>query len=148
MLADLLLVTHAASVLFLAGLAWTVSVVVYPGFAAVGPTSAWPAFHAAHSRRITSVVGPPWAVQGLTVLGLLVARPDGVPLWLVLLAGAAAAGTVACTAAGAVPVHARLGNGYSAQLHRRLRRADAWRTAAWSAAAVCAIAMLLLAGQG
>lgn len=145
MLADLLLVAHAASVLFLAGLAWTVTVVVYPGFAGVGRTPAWPAFHAAHSRRITYVVGPPWAVQGMTVLGLLVTRPDGVGLGLVLLAGVAAVASVAWTALGAVPVHTRLGDGFDRRLHRLLLRANAWRTGAWTLAAGVALVMLVTA---
>lgn len=145
MLTDVLVVAHATSVLFLAGLAWTVTVVVYPGFVEAGRGESWSEFHAAHSRRITYVVTPPWAVQGVTVLGLLFARPDGVPLWLVLLAGLAAAGTVLQTFLGAVPVHERLGEGFDRRLHRRLVRADAWRTGAWTVGAVLGVVMVLSA---
>lgn len=145
MLADVLVVAHAVSALFLAGLAWTVTVVVYPGFTEAGKGPSWAAFHAAHSRRITYVVTPPWAVQGITVVGLLLARPAGVPLWLVVLAGLAAAITVLETFLGAVPVHQRLGEGFDRRLHRRLVRADAWRTGAWSVAAVLGLVMLLRA---
>lgn len=142
---EVLVVAHAAAALFLAGLSWTVAVVVYPGFAQVGPSAAWASFHAAHSRRITLVVAPPWAVQGLAVAGLLVDQPAGVPLWLVLVAGVAAATTVATTVVGAVPVHTRLGAGFDPLLLRRLLRWHAVRTAAWTASAVLGVAMLLQA---
>lgn len=145
MLADVLVVAHAVAVLFLAGLAWTVTVVVYPGFVQVGRAPSWTEFHTAHSRRITYLVAPPWAVQGVTVVGLLFARPDGVSLWLVLLAGFAAAVTVLETFLGAVPVHQRLGAGFDRRLHRRLVRADGWRTAAWTVAAGLGLVMLLTA---
>lgn len=145
MLADLLVVAHAVAVLFLAGFAWTVTVVVYPGFVEAGRTAAWPDFHAAHSRRITYLVAPPWAVQGITLVGLLVTRPDGVPLGLVLLAGVAAAVTVLETFLGAVPVHQRLGSGFDRRLHRRLVRADAWRTGAWTVSAVLGVVLLVTA---
>jgi hypothetical protein len=146
-LADVLVVAHAAASLFLAGLSWTVAVVVYPGFAEAGRGPQWGAFHAAHSRRITWVVGPPWAVEGLTVAGLLVTRPDGVPLWLVLLAGAAGAATVALTVLSAVPLHERLGPGFDHRLHRRLQRSHAWRTLAWSVAASAGLGMLVVPGS-
>lgn len=141
---DVLAVGHAVAALFLTGLSWTVAVVVYPGFAEVGRSDVWPRFHAAHSRRITWVVGPPWAVQGLTVLGLLLTRPDGVPLWLVLLGGVFAAATVATTVVGAVPVHVRLAE-FDPTLLRRLLRWHAVRTVAWTASAACGVAMLVLA---
>jgi hypothetical protein len=139
-----LVVSQAVAAVFLAGLSWTVAVVVYPGFAEVGSRS-WTAFHAAHSRRIALLVGPPWAVQGLTVLGLLLDRPDGVPLWLVLLIGAAVATTVVTTIVGAVPIHERLGNGFDPALLRGLLRWHAFRTAAWTLAAGCGVAMAVLA---
>ena len=67
----LLLLAHAASTCALAGLVWVVQLVVYPGFREVGPTHAWPAAHAAHSRRISLTVGPPWMVQAVTLALLL-----------------------------------------------------------------------------
>ncbi len=141
----LLLVVHAASVWALAGLAWTVQRVVYPGFLLVGPTAAWGAVHAQHSRRITPVVGLPWAVQGGTTAWLLVDRPAGVPGGLVLLAGALAATTVAVTVLSSVREHARLGTWDEAAARRLL--AGTWlRTAAWTAGGVVAAAMLLTAG--
>jgi hypothetical protein len=140
-LPQLLLTAHLVAVLFLVGLSWTVAVVVYPGFAEVG--DGWTRFHAAHSRRMTLVVAPPWAVQGVTVLGLLLDRPAGVPLGWVLVAGAAGAATVLLTVLGAVPMHTRLGAGFDRALHRRLERSHAWRTLAWTVAGAAAVVMQL-----
>lgn len=138
----LLLLAHAGATCFLAGLVWVVQVVVYPAFLTVGPTTAWAEHHEAHSRGITLVVGPPWAVQGLTCALLLLARPAGVPLALALLAGALGLATVVLTLAVQVPLHSRLGEGYDAALTRRLVRTNALRVAVWSAAALVALVML------
>jgi hypothetical protein len=143
--AEVLVVAHAATTLFLAGLSWTVAIVVYPGFSLVADQSGWPAFHAAHSRRISFVVGPPWVVQGAAVAGLLAFRPSGVPLWLVLAAAAAGLATVGTTVIGAVPLHSRLGDAPDPQMLRRLRRWHWWRTVAWTVSAALGLTMLLLA---
>ena len=77
---------------------------------------------------------------------LLVARPEGVPLWLVLVTAALAAATVGLTVLGAVPAHDRLAR-YDEQTLDRLLRAAAWRTGAWSGGSVGAAAMLVLAAR-
>jgi hypothetical protein len=41
-----------------------------------------------------------------------------------------------------VPLHQRLGGGFDVDLHRRLKRSHAWRTLAWTVAAVAGLAML------
>jgi hypothetical protein len=138
----LLLLAHAAATCFLAGLVWVVQVVVYPAFLTVGPTPAWAAHHEAHSRGITLVVGPPWAVQGLTCALLLLDRPSGVPLALALLAGALGLATVVLTLAVQVPLHTRLGQGYDAALASRLVRTNALRVVVWTAAALLALVMV------
>ncbi len=144
MFPELLLTAHLVAVLFLVGLSWTVALVVYPGFVQAAAGGAWTAFHAAHSRRITLAVAPAWAVEGLTVAGLLLERPAGVPFGWILLAAAAGAMTVLVTALGAVPLHTRLGDGFDHALHRRLERTHALRTLAWTVAGVAAVAMQLL----
>lgn len=140
-----LLWAHAAATTGLAGLCWVVQVVVYPSFLSAGPTSAWPAVHAHHTRAMAAVVTLPWAVQGLTLAVLLLRRPAGAPLWLLLLAGVLAATTVAVTAVWSVPLHGRLAGGYDEPLARRLVATNWLRTAAWTAGAACALA---LAGLG
>ena len=143
-----LLVVHAAAVWFLTGLIATVQGLVYPGLAAVGPAldrAEWVEHHADHLRGITRVVAPPWAVQGLTCAILLVARPPGVPFALAAVAGLCGATTVAVTVLVSVPCHRRLADGFDAMVARRLVVTNRWRTAAWSAGAVVAAAMLLVA---
>ncbi len=137
-----LLWAHAVVTTALAGLIWVVQVVVYPGLRVCGPTPAWPAAHAHHTRAMATVVTLPWAVQGLTLAALLVRRPDGVPVLLLVAAGVLAAATVAVTAVWSVPLHGRLARGYDDPLARRLVRTNWLRTAAWTGGAVCALTML------
>ncbi len=139
-----LLLAHAAATCFLAGLVWVVQLVVYPSFLRVGPTAAWPDVHAEHSRGITRVVVLPWAVQGVCCAVLLVRRPDGVPLWLALLAAALGLATVLLTALVQVPLHTRLGRAYDERAARRLLRSNRLRVLAWTGAAATGLAMLAL----
>jgi len=138
----LLLAVHAVAVSALAGLAWVVQLVVYPAFLVVGPTPQWRAFHDAHSRAMAVVVVLPWAVQGATLGLLLLDRPAGVPLWLVLVASALGLVTVGVTVVESVPLHTRLAT-YDEALARRLLRTHGLRTAAWTGGALCAAAMLV-----
>jgi hypothetical protein len=140
----LLLVVHLTAVAALTGLVWVVQLVVYPGFRTVGPTDAWPRFHDAHGRAIAAVVVVPWAVQGGTLGVLLLRRPAGVPLPLVLLAAALGLATVAVTVLSSVPLHSRL-QPYDRARADRLLATNWLRTAAWTAGTVCAAAMVLLA---
>lgn len=139
-----LLVVHTVAVAALAGLSWVVQVVVYPAFLVVGPTPAWPEHHARHSARIAAVLLLPWAVQGATLAWLLLRPPPGVPSWLMVLAAALGLGTVVHTVAVAVPLHRRLGSGFSRPVAEHLVRTNRWRTALWTAGLVCALAMALL----
>ena len=139
---SLLLWAHAAATTGLAGLVWTVQVVVYPSFRVAGPTSAWPAVHAHHTRATAAVVMVPWAVQGLTLAALLLRRPAGLPLWLLLLTGVLAATTVVVTAASSVPLHSRLAQGYDDALARRLIATNWLRTVAWTAGAACSLVLV------
>lgn len=123
----------AAAGWWLAGLGWTVQATAYPGFADV-PADRWTVHHAAHSRRIVWAVGPAWVVQGGATAWWLVTSFGALPA---LHAVAALAGVV-LTVAWAVPVHSRLGGGFTPELHRDLLRANAWRSLVFTAAAVLA----------
>lgn len=140
----LLLVVHCVAVSALAGLVWVVQLVVYPAFLRVGPTDAWAGFHEAHSRGMAAAVVLPWAVQGVTLAWLLLDRPAGVPLWLVLVAAVLGLTTVVVTAAVSVPLHGRL-SPYDERAAVRLLRTNWLRTAAWTLGALSAAAMLLFA---
>jgi hypothetical protein len=134
-----LLLLHAGSTCLLAGLVWVVQLVVYPAFLEVGPTGAWAAYHAAHSRRMVRVVTLPWAVQGGSLAALLlVHRGDR---FLLTALSVCAVATVLLTVAGAVPIHQQLAT-YDAAKVRRLLRINGLRTAAWSVGAVLSLALL------
>jgi hypothetical protein len=130
---------HAAATAVLAGIGWVVQVVVYPAFALV-PAAAWGRYHVEHSRRITLVVGPPWLVQGVTTVILLVDDPFRP---LVLVCAAAALAGVLLTV-GAVREHGRLAAGVDPATVRRLLRWNLARSIAWTAGG--AAALLLAAG--
>lgn len=135
---------HAAATLFLAGMIWTIQVVHYPLFAAVGENS-FAAYEAAHSARITWVIVVPWALQGVTTFLLLLAPPEGVPRWMVWTAAVLAAIPVVVTIAYSVPAHTVLGAGFDVVAHRRLVTTNWLRTAAWTAHGVVAMGMVVLA---
>ena len=135
----LLLLVHAAATWVLVGVVWVVQLVVYPSFRTTGPTPVWTAVHEAHTRAITAVVAVPWAVQGVSLATLLVR--DG-PSPLRVLTGALALSTVLVTVLVSVPLHARLGRAYDDAAARRLVRTNWLRTAAWTAGAVCATALV------
>jgi hypothetical protein len=135
---------HAAATLFLAGMIWTIQVVHYPLFAAVGEES-FAAYEAAHSARITWVIVLPWALQGLTTLLLLLAPPAGVPRGLIWTAAVLAAIPVLVTVAYSVPAHTILGAGFDLDAHRRLVTTNWLRTAAWTAHGGVAMGILVLA---
>lgn len=135
----LLRVAHLAATAYLAGLVWVVQLVVYPAFRVVGPTDRWADYHARHTVAISWAVGPAWLAQAVTVVALLVTDPSP----LVLLAALLAAATFAVTAAVSVPLHARLGRAYDDQVARRLVRTNWARTAAWTAGAAAAAALVV-----
>ena len=117
-----------------AGFQWTVRVVVYPQLAtaarAPGGADAFPALEAAHSRRVSRLVGPLFlALLGST--GWLVVVTSGSPDGLGAAAAAACTAVVlATTAFGAVPQHRALGRRWDPAAHRRLVRWDDVRVAA------------------
>lgn len=139
-----LLGAHAAAVWFCVGLVWTVQLLVYPGFAAMERTG-WVALHRRHTRLMGRLIGAPWLVQGLTCAVLLVWRPPGVPLVFALAAGVCGAATVGVTIGISVPCHERLAEGCDPAVLTRLTRTNWWRTAAWTAGGVVALAMLVAA---
>jgi hypothetical protein len=135
------LLVHLVSTAALAGVAWTVQLVVYPAFASVGPEQ-WAAQHARHSRGITRVVALPWLAQGASTLGLLLRPGDGglaASFGLAVLALV----TVVVTVGSAVPAHGRMSGGVRADELRRLLRANLVRTVAWTASAGWAVVLLL-----
>jgi hypothetical protein len=142
----LVVVAHAVATLVLVGIIWTIQVLHYPLFAAVGADS-FAAYEAAHSTRITALITVPWAVQGITTIALLLAPPAGAPRWLVWLAAALAAVPVLVTVILSVPAHQQLADGFDAAAHARLVGTNWLRTLAWSAHGAVATVLLVLAAQ-
>jgi hypothetical protein len=139
-----LLVVHLAAVWFCVGLVWVVQVLVYPGFRGAD-RGHWREHHDRHTRLMARTVSGPWAVQGVTCAVLLGWRPDGAPFWLAALAAVCGAVTVAVTVGVSVPCHRRLAVAYDDVVLDRLVRTNWYRTAAWTAGGVVAVAMVLLA---
>jgi len=138
------LLAQAAATLALVGLIWIVQVVHYPLFAQVGEER-FPAYHAAHTRLITSVVAPLMLTELATALWLIAVPVSGVP------AAAAWGGLLlvaVCwisTAGLQVPQHHKLSAGFDVQAHTRLVRTNWVRTIAWTARGALCLWMLTVA---
>ena len=130
-----LLVVHLVLVSAYAGFQWTVRGLVYPQFALV-PADAFAAYERRHQQRVSRVVGPLFAGQGVTVLWLLAERPAALSVLWVLASGALLAVVLGVTALGAVPQHRRLDVRWDAGAHRALLRVDTVRSLAATANAV------------
>ena len=130
----LLLLLNFAVAAHLTGLIWTVQVVHYPSFGLV-PKEAWPAFHAAHTRRMGYVVMAPMLLElGLAVwLGWVgrTALPGGAGWWSLGLVALIWAVTFFIS----VPFHNRLEKGFDYIAIDGLTRTNWLRTLAWTARA-------------
>lgn len=119
-------ILHLCSVAFMTGLIWLIQLVHYPLMDRV-PMERFSEFHAAHSFRITGIVGPVMGLELLTGVGLVVlGRPWA---WgFLLLTGV----TFGATAFLSVPAHSRLSQGFDPVSHAFLVRSNWVRTLAWS----------------
>ena len=135
------LLANLAATWFMTGLIWFVQVVHYPLFAAVG-RDGFTAYHAAHSRLTTLVVGPPMLIEAAAAALLLIARPAAVPAAAAWAGAALVAVIWIATAMLQVPQHGALGGGFDADVARRLVAGNWIRTIAWSARAALALWMV------
>lgn len=138
---ETVLIVHAAATWLMVGVIWLVQVVHYPLFAGVG-AERFPGYHAAHSSRISLIVGPAMLIEAATAVLLVAARPDGVAAWMAWTGLALVVVNWAATAGLAIPQHSRLSAGFDASAHRRLVGGNWVRTAAWTTRGVLAGAML------
>ena len=124
------------------GVIWVMQLVHYPlmRFAA-GPQFA--RFETEHQRRISMVVGPLMAVEGICVLAFLFAPPAGLTWWLPWLGAGAEAVAIGTTAFVSAPLHSRLNAHFDAPTLDRLIGTNWIRTAAWTLRAAVAIAVLV-----
>lgn len=127
----IVLVVSAAATWAMVGLIWMVQLVHYPMLAvysAAAPVTA----AADHQRRISWVVGPLMAAEGVTSLMLLVERPDTMPAWSAWFAAGWLGVALVSTVLVQVPLHARLAEQHDHEAARRLVTSNWVRTVAWT----------------
>ncbi len=136
------LVAGAAATWAMVGLIWMVQLVHYPML--VGWSQASPATAAAfHQRRISFVVGPLMAVEGVTALILLVSRPDTMGIVSAWAAAALLGVALASTVLIQVPLHSRLAEGVDDEAADRLCATNWIRTVAWTLRGLVLAAVLI-----
>lgn len=124
------------------GVIWIVQVVHYPlmRFAA---GQQFASFETEHRQRISWVVGPLMAVEGVCVLAFLFAPPAGLSWWLPWAGAGAEAVAIGTTVFVSAPLHERLNAHFDPALLDRLIATNWIRTAAWTVRAGLAVAMLV-----
>jgi hypothetical protein len=140
---ELLRLANLVDAGLLCGLIWTIQLVHYPLFAAVG-ASAWTDYEREHQRRITMLVAPLMVANVALSAGVLAA--GGADAVLRGLGAALALAVFAATGTLYSGLHRRLSGGWDAALGARLVRLNWWRTAAWTAQT--AVAALIVARAG
>lgn len=130
-LLKLLFLAHVGATLLMVGVIWTIQIVHYPLFSAVG-ADGFATYQIEHSRRISYVVVPLMLFELATAALFVIAPPvSAAPplLWaglaLVLLIWLS-------TFALQVPQHTVLSGGFDARAHRLLVGTNWLRTVAWS----------------
>ena len=137
---------HVAATWFMCGLIWTIQIVHYPLFAAVGD-EAHTAYHAAHMQRITWLVLPVMLLElgtGLWLWWQHVQGPTSVPgtpaTWWWLMG---ALGLIwLSTALLQVPQHEALTRGADAVLVDRLVLGNWVRTGLWTLRALTLLTLM------
>lgn len=137
----LLLLLHVATTLVMFGVILVVQIVHYPLFGQVG-ADGFRAYHAAHERLITVVVGVPMLIELATAVWLVWARPFGLPGWMVWTGLGLVAVLWLSTALLQIPMHRVLQGGFDGAAHGRLVVTNWVRTLAWGARAGLVLAML------
>ncbi len=139
-----LLTIHLAATAAMAGLIWFVQLVHYPLFDGVGEDG-FAAYARGHQRRTSWVVGPLMTIEGVSAIALLFVPtgelPRALPVAGLLLLAVIHASTLWLQ----VPRHRELAVGHSAPATRRLVASNWIRTIGWTARAVLAAVMLMVA---
>ena len=124
------------------GVIWIVQVVHYPLMRFVSGLE-FARFETAHRMRISWVVGPLMAVEGVCVLAFLFAAPAGLTWWLPWAGAGAEAVAIGTTVLVSAPLHERLNAHFDPATLDRLIATNWIRTVAWTARGGLAIAMLV-----
>ena len=124
------------------GVIWMVQIVHYPLMRFVSGEQ-FARFETAHRVRISWVVGPLMAVEGVCVLAFLFAPPAGLPWWLPWAGAGAEAVAIGTTVFVSAPLHEKLNAHFDPATLNRLVATNWIRTIAWTCRAALAIAMLV-----
>ena len=124
------------------GVIWMVQIVHYPLMRFVSGEQ-FARFETAHRMRISWVVGPLMAVEGVSVLAFLFAPPAGLPWWLPWAGAGAEAIAIGTTVFVSAPLHEKLNAHFDPATLNRLVATNWIRTIAWTCRAGLAIAMLV-----
>jgi uncharacterized membrane protein len=138
------LVCALAATWTMVGVIWFVQVVHYPLLAMVGMDRA-SEIATEHQRRTGQVVGLPMAIEGVSTLVLLAARPAGVFWFWPWVAAILLAVALGCTVLLSVPLHAQMASKPTTETGRRLVRTNWPRTIAWTLRGLVLVIMALQA---
>ncbi|MDA3038211.1 MAG: hypothetical protein O3C27_01555 [Actinomycetota bacterium] len=125
------LVVSTVAAWAMVGLIWTVQVVHYPMLAAYSELRPREAA-IEHQRRISWIVGPLMAAEGVTALLLLADRPVAMSAFSAWAAAALLALALGSTVLVQVPLHRRLAQGGDRRAAERLITTNWVRTVAWT----------------
>lgn len=129
---QLVVLAHAASTWFMAGLIWFVQIVHYPLYPRIGKAE-FPVFQKRHRVLANRMMPVPMAVELASAVLLFWYKPAGVSM-NVVLSGAGLLFIIWLSTFGLqIPRHVRLESGYDEGAHRALVQTNWIRTIAWSA---------------
>ncbi len=127
----LVLLSNIAATFIMVGIIWFVQIVHYPLYTRINP-DAFPNYEVAHVNLVTLVVGPAMFIEAGSALLLLIGRPPGVPMW-VLVVGLLLVGVIwGVTIFLNVPQHNQLSFRFDTDAHRALLLTNWIRTIAWT----------------
>ncbi len=139
------LIANIVSTWMMIGVIWFVQRVHYPLLASVGIDRARDVA-TEHQRRTGQVVGFPMAVEGVSTLALLAARPSGVSWVWPWIGAALLAVALGSTVLVSVPLHAQMADAPDDTVGPRLVVTNWPRTISWSLRGVVVLVMAAEAG--
>ena len=139
--AEIMAIAQVVGSVGMFGVIWMVQLVHYPLMRFVS-SGRFTSFETAHRSRISMVVGPLMAVEGICVIAFLVNPPPGLSWWLPWAGAAAEAVAIGTTVFASAPLHERLNAHFDQMSLDRLIATNWIRTVAWTGRAGLAIAML------
>jgi len=137
-----ILLANFVATCLMTGVIWFVQWVHYPLLAKV-PVDRAVETAIDHQRRTGQVLAIPMAVEGFTTLGLLIIRPESVPIFWPWFGAVLLAVALGSTVFVSVPLHAKMATNPTADVGQRLVVTNWSRTIAWSLRAVACSVMIL-----